>query len=115
MRLPAGSLDQLLQGDAAGPFQQIEDLGRFAAGAGRSSFLGAGGLVGRLAFGRCRSGGRLAPRGFAVAFSDAVLVCAGSVGVVILSGLLLRGSRRVTTLLPLFGATSKLFLEKLLE
>src|SRR5712692_3428772 len=29
--LPSGRLREFLQGDAAGPFQQIDDLGRFAA------------------------------------------------------------------------------------
>ena len=56
MRLPACRLHQLLQCDAAGPFQQVEDLGRFAAVAGRGGFLRRRGLSGRLRLGR-RHGG----------------------------------------------------------
>jgi hypothetical protein len=61
VRQPTGSLNELLRGDAAGPFLKIEDLGGLAArsrrlgsvgedGAGRR-FLGRGGLAGGLSFG----------------------------------------------------------------
>src|SRR6266404_5472515 len=39
MRLPTGRLHQLLERGAAGPFQQVEHLGRFAATARDGSLL----------------------------------------------------------------------------
>src|SRR5712691_6276224 len=56
--LPSGRLREFLQGDAAGPFQQIDDLGRFAAAAGSDGFLGARGFSGWLALGRRNGGAR---------------------------------------------------------
>src|SRR5712691_7514288 len=41
VRLPAGRLYELLQADSAGPFQQVKDLGRFAAPAGRGGLVRA--------------------------------------------------------------------------
>src|SRR5437879_10611562 len=52
MRLPAGCLHKLLQRGSAGPFQQLENLGRFAAAAGSDGLLGASGLSGRFGLGR---------------------------------------------------------------
>jgi hypothetical protein len=61
VRQPTGGLDQLLRGDAAGPFEKIEDLGGLAAqarrlgsvgeDAARGRFLGRDGLAGGLPFG----------------------------------------------------------------
>jgi hypothetical protein len=56
MRLPACRLDQLLQCHAVGPLQQVENLGCFAAVAGRGGFLRGRGLSVRLRLGR-RHGG----------------------------------------------------------
>ncbi len=56
MRLPASRFHQLFGGDAAGPLQQVQDSGGFAAFAGDFRLdglgVGLGGLCGRAALGR---------------------------------------------------------------
>ena len=47
MRLPAGGFHEFFQGGAAGPFQQVQDLGGLAALAGASRCLPLLGGFGR--------------------------------------------------------------------
>jgi len=108
MRLPAGSLHEFLQCHAAGPFQQVEDLRRFAAGAGGSDFLRARGLSGRLG---------LQWRGVGASYGNAGLLGCSCVYLLGLHfcGLSFGGSRRVTTFIALLRQRSKSILEKALE
>ena len=115
MRLPRGRLHEFLQRNAARPFQQIEDFGRFAAGLGRNGgFLAASGLSGRLGL----DGRRLcAPFPGTGLRGGAAAVSVGSCGieVVILMVSPLSGNRRVMTSVAPFGPAIKSFLEKRLE
>ena len=78
VRLPRGRLHEFLQRNAAGPFQQIEDLCRFAAAVGRTvGFLRASGLSGRLGLDGAAFALRFRARAFVVGGSGFVLVFFG--------------------------------------
>src|SRR6266404_676621 len=56
MRLPRGGAKELFQSDSTRPFEQVENLGRFASAAGRRRLLGPSGLAGPFRLGRCAGG-----------------------------------------------------------
>src|ERR1035441_9129465 len=74
VRLPAGGFHEFLQGGAAGAFQQVENLGGFAALAGASCLLGRLGRL-RASVGLLRRGGLVARPG--LGRRDVGLLCRG--------------------------------------